>query len=66
MTDENPQPRVETEAMMLMADQLTRFIEVAAGHREKALAAGFSPTIAEQMAFTVHQGLCIKAFGTGD
>lgn len=50
------------EGLMLLADGLTQAIEVAAGHRERAIAAGFSPTIAEQMAYGVHQGLLMRMF----
>ena len=42
------------DPFMAVADHFTKLIEVSTGHREKAIAAGFSPTVAEQMALQVH------------
>ena len=45
-------------AMLAAAEGLAGIIDIAAGHRERAIAAGFSPTAAEQMALDVHHGIC--------
>jgi hypothetical protein len=42
------------DPFMVIADQFTKIIEVSAGHREKAITAGFSPATAEAMALELH------------
>ena len=42
------------DPFMAVADHFGQLIEISAGHREKALAAGFSREVAEQMALQVH------------
>lgn len=53
------------DGLMALADGLAQAIEIAAGHRERCIAQGFSPTMAEQMAFSVHQGLMMRMFSHG-
>jgi hypothetical protein len=45
------------DAFMAISDHFTKLIEVSAGHREKAIAAGFSKEIAEAMALQIHEAL---------
>lgn len=47
----------QTEALVQAADAFAKIIEVCAGHRARAEAAGFSPTVAEHMAVTLHDAL---------
>lgn len=45
------------DAMISAAEELAQLIEIAAGHRARALEAGFSPIIAETMALHIHEFL---------
>jgi hypothetical protein len=47
-------------------DQSSFLIEIAAGYRNRALAAGFSAQAAEQMALDFHRSLLTQAFGNSD
>lgn len=47
-------PIVSDDTFMTIADHFAKLIEVCAGHREKAIAAGFTPAAAEQMAVQIH------------
>ena len=51
-----------TEGLAAMFDGLAAVMAVAAGYRERALAAGFSPEIAEQMAARFHDLTLTEAF----
>ena len=53
------------EQMAAAADAIRTLVELAAGHRQTCLAAGFSETAAEQMAVALHGCLCINAFNLG-
>lgn len=59
-----PEAVVDAGAMNTMqatlADSLTRFMEIAAGQRAAAEAAGFSPTASEMMGATAYQALLMK------
>jgi hypothetical protein len=48
---------------MAVADHFSKIIEVSAGHRERAVSAGFSPPVAEQMALHVHEALIAVLMG---
>ena len=43
-----------------LADHLSKLVELAAGHREKAVSAGFSIEVAERMGEAVHNALLTK------
>lgn len=45
-----------------MADTLQTLIEASAGYREKLEAAGYSPTVAEQLAAQYHSALMSITF----
>jgi len=47
----------QEDVFMQVADHFAKIIEVSAGHREKAIAAGFSKDTAEQMAIQIHAAL---------
>jgi len=51
------------DAFMAVADHFSKIIEVSAGHRERAVSAGFSPPVAEQMALHVHEALIAVLMG---
>jgi len=51
------------DAFMAISDHFTKLIEVSTGHREKAIAAGFSKETAEQMALQVHEALMAVLMG---
>lgn len=44
-------------ALAVLADGLTRLLEISQGHRAQAEQMGFSPTAAEQMALDCHAAL---------
>jgi len=44
-------------ALLDAAEGLAQLIEVAVGHRERCIAQGFSPTMAEMMAVHLHNEL---------
>lgn len=51
------------DPLMAISDHFTKLIEVSSGHREKAIAAGFSKDTAEQMALQVHEALMATLTG---
>lgn len=50
----SPDPVSPAEALAQLADFLAQAIEISNGHREKCMAVGFSPTVAELMGVVVH------------
>jgi hypothetical protein len=45
------------DPFMVVADHFAKLVEVSGGHRARAIAAGFSPEIADQMALQVHMAM---------
>lgn len=59
--DAVPEASVDMDdAQATLADSFTRFLEIAAGQRAAAEAAGFSPTAAEMMGATAYQAMMMK------
>lgn len=52
-----------TESMTQMMESLSIIVDAVVGHRAKLEAAGFSPTIAEQMAANLHMQIVVRIFG---
>jgi len=42
------------DSYLVIADQFAKLVELSAGHKQKAIEAGFSESIAEQMGLQVH------------
>lgn len=60
----SPDEPLAVDGLLAVADGLTQIIELAAGHRNRALAAGFSNEAAEEMAVEVHRKL-VDLIGAG-
>jgi len=66
MDDDVEAQKIEhAERMALLAEAMTTFIELAAGHKMRAMEAGFAEDTAEQMASQVHAGLVAGLFSGG-
>jgi hypothetical protein len=48
---------MQDDAFMTVADHFSKIVEVSAGHKQKAVTAGFTEEVAQQMALQVHAAL---------
>lgn len=61
MTEPNQDPLDSARILHEALDQFKQLIDMAAGYRESAIAAGFSPEAAEAMAVQAHEVFIHKA-----